>query len=96
MELSADDKRLNVYLQSMACRKQVCGDPFTEVLRMASSSRALPMEKKMQVFNHGLRDNSGKPDHRKSGPVMVQLPEVVHTSWHLPRNSEDGDEPEDI
>ena len=32
MELGADDKRLHVYLQSMAWRKQVCGDPFTDVL----------------------------------------------------------------
>ena len=95
MELSADDKRLNVYLQSMAWRKQVCGDPFTEVLRMARSFRALPMEKKRLVFRHGLRDASETHGHRKSAPVIVDLPEVVYTSWHLPRTSEEGEDPQD-
>ena len=73
MEIRADDRRVNMYVQSLTWRMQLCGDPVWEVFRDA---RNAPLEKKQIVFQYGLRD----PKAAKGGRVLVlvctQLPEV--------------------
>ena len=67
MEVRADDRRLNGYVQALVWRGQLCGDPFWEVLRVARAFRQLPPKQKQIVFNYGLRDPRGEKGDRKSG-----------------------------
>ena len=66
--------------------------PFTEVLRMTRYFRALPMERKGLPFRHGLRDSGAKQQHRKTAPVMVELPNVTYSCWHFEASAADDDE----
>ena len=91
MEVRPDDKRLNLHVQSMVWRMQVCGDPFHEVLRMARSFRALPLKVKQYVFKYGLRDAELDKDSRKSKKVRLDLPDVTYTKWHLGGEGDAGD-----
>ena len=75
-EIRANDDRLNIHLQTLAWRMQVCGDPFREVCRMARSFRALPLDKQAIAFQHGLKSKG-------------TLPEVTYTKWNL--GAEGGD-----
>ena len=79
MEIRADDRRLNMYVQSLTWRMQVCGDPVWEVFRMARAFHEIPVEKKQVVFQYGLRHPKAAKGGRMSARVCTQLPEVQYT-----------------
>lgn len=80
-EVRADDERLNMYVQVYMWRRQICGDPFSEVLRMCRAFRSLPREQQELVWKHGLRSKASKASKGSDKREPRQLPPVAYLTW---------------
>ena len=84
MEVANDDRRLDMYVQSLTWRLQCCACPVRDVGRMCRAFRHLPVEQKSLVWEYGLKGSgSKKRQHAK--------PEIVYCRWHLKSAQEESD-----
>lgn len=92
------DRRLNIYLQAMAWQKQLCGDPFREVLRMCRAFHGLARERKTIVWRYGLtvpagpKDPKQSPEQAADRKVCWDLPDVTYLHWNSAKQDDEDDD----